>query len=115
MRRVSPRSRLMSSVVVMLCACSASAAAVRMVPNAVVAWTAYVSATEGRIQHELASPRGFLGMDFVTDAGAERDAALRGDVVVHKIDTLDTRDRKMDVPSALVHHWRGDVLIPGVT
>jgi hypothetical protein len=102
-------------VVVLLYAGTAHAAAVRLVPDMIVAWTAYVSATQSRIQHELESPRGFLAMDFVRDAAAERRAALSGAVVVQKMETIDARDQKMAVPSALVHHWRGDVLIPGVT
>jgi hypothetical protein len=76
---------------------------------------AYVSATESRIAHELASPQGFLAMDFVSDAAADRRAALSGAIVVQKTETIDAHDRRMVVPSALVHHWRGDVLIPGVT
>jgi hypothetical protein len=112
---VSPRSRMVWSIVVMLCVCTAHAAAVRLFPDTVAAWTAYVSATESRIGRELASPRGFLAMDFVRDAAADRRAALSGTVVVQKTETIDVHDRKMVVPSALVHHWRGDVLIPGAT
>jgi len=103
------------SVVVMLFACTAHATGVRLVPDTVAAWTAYVSATERRIGHELSSPQGFLAMDFVRDAAADRRAALSGMVIVQKTETVDAHDRKMLVPSALVHHWRGDVLIPGAT
>jgi hypothetical protein len=103
------------SVVLMLFICTIHAAAVRLVPETLAGWTDYVNVTESRIRHELASPSGFLAMDFGRDAAADRRAAVGGTVVVQKMETIDARDRKMAVLSALVHHWRGDVLIPGVT
>ncbi len=114
MSAFSVRSRIAWSVV-MLGVCTADAAAARLFPDTVVAWTAYVSATESRIAHELESPQGFLAMDFGRDAAADRRAVLGGTVVVQKTETIDAHDRIVVVPSALVHHWRGDVLIPGAT
>ena len=67
-------------------------AAVRLFPETIAAWTAYVSATESRIARELASPRGFLAMDFVKEAAADRQAALSGAVVVQKTETIDAHD-----------------------
>jgi hypothetical protein len=109
------RARTGWSVVLLLFVCTAHAAAVRLASDTLVGWIAYVNATETRIQHELASPSGFLVMDFVEDAAADRRATLGGTVVVQRMETIDARDRRTIVPSALVHHWRGDVLIPGVT
>jgi hypothetical protein len=114
MRPSSLRSRP-AHVVVMLWVCAAGVAAAHLYPETAVAWTAYVSATENRIGRELKSPRGFLAMDFVQDAAAERRTVLAGVVVVQKMDTIDSHGQPMAVPSALVHHWRGDVLIPGIT
>ena len=99
----------------MLFVCTVHAAAVRLVPETLGGWTDYVNATESRIRHELASPSGFLAMDFGRDVGVDRHAALGGTVVVQRMETTDAHDRKIAVPSALVHHWRGAVLIPGVT
>jgi hypothetical protein len=31
------------------------------------------------------------------------------------MESLDAQERKIELPSALVHHWRGDVFIPGTT
>ena len=105
----------MKPAIVMLCVSTAGVTAAQLYPEAAVAWTAYVSGTESRIGGELESPRGFLALDFVQDAAAERRQVLGGDVVVEKMATADAQGRKMAVPSALVHHWRGDVFIPGTT
>ena len=103
------------AVVAMLCVCTAGVAAAQLHPETVAAWTAYVSATERRIGRELESPRGFLAVDFAEAAAAERREVLNGGVVVEKMETIDSQGRKIAVPSALVHHWRGEVLIPGTT
>ncbi len=88
--------------------------AAHLKPEAAVAWTTYLSATESRIARELRSPRGFLAIDFQRDAATERRAVLGGAVVVQREETLDARGEKIDVPFARIHHWRGDVMIPGV-
>ncbi len=89
-------------------------AAAHLNPEAAVAWTTYLSATESRIARELRSPRAFLAIDFERDAATERRAVLDGAVVVQKVETLDARGEKIDAPFARIHHWRGDVMIPGV-
>ena len=105
----------MKPVIVMMCLCAAGVDAAQLYPETAVAWSAYVSATEGRIGSELESPRGFLALDFVRDAAADRREVLGGEVVVQKMETTDAQGRKIAVPSALVHHWRGEVFIPGTT
>jgi hypothetical protein len=94
---------------------AAGIVAAHLLPESSAGWTAYVSTTERRIGHELRSARGFLAMDFGQEAAADRRAVLGGAVVVRKMVTTDVRNEGMHVPSALVHHWRGEVLIPGVT
>ena len=118
MRLLSSRVRTAPVVAlsaVMLLASAAGLAAAHLGPETAAAWTAYVSATEQRIRGELASSRGFLAMDFARDARAGRRAVLGGAVVVQKMETTDANGGTMEVPSALVHHWRGEVLIPGMT
>jgi hypothetical protein len=39
---------------------------------------------------------------------------LGGEIVIRHMDTLDSRGQILEVPSALVHHWRGAMLIPHV-
>lgn len=110
------RTALLPSIVaMMLLASAAVVAAAHLAPGSAVAWAAYVSATEHRIRRELAASRGFLAMDFAGDASQSRSAVLDGAVVVRKMATTDGHMRTMEVPSALVHHWRGEVMIPGIT
>ena len=115
-RLVAPGSRMaVLAVILLLSASTATLAAARLYPQAVDAWSAYVSVTEGRIRQELGSSRGFLGMDFGRDAASERRDVLNGAIVVRMMQSSDARGRPMTAPSALIHHVRGDVLIPGVT
>ena len=64
MRLAPPGFRIAAVALLLVIAASRTGAAARLGLDAVGAWSAYVSATEGRIQRELASPRGFLVMDF---------------------------------------------------
>jgi hypothetical protein len=102
-------------VVVMLLGSAAGLAAAHLCPESVAAWTRYVSATEARIAGELKSSRGFLALDFAPDAAAVRRAVLAGDVMVEPMGTTSAGGAPIDVPSAMVHHWRGAVLIPRMT
>jgi hypothetical protein len=102
-------------VAVALTGSSAAITAAHLYPEATAGWTAYVTATEARIARELRSPRGFLALDFAPNAAVARQALLAGEVVVDEMETHDARGETIDVPSAMVHHWRGAVLIPKMT
>src|SRR5882672_6583975 len=91
---------------------SAGLAAAHLCPESVAGWNAYVSATEARIARELKSSRGFLALDFGAGAAMARRAVLSGEVIVEPMETTGGRGEAIDVPSAMVHHWRGAVLIP---
>jgi hypothetical protein len=82
-------------------------------------WTAYVDATERRIATELAdgsSPSDrFLVQDFMPSASRLRRDVLAGTVVMDKMRPTGKGGDALEVPSALVHHWRGAVFIPGTT
>lgn len=99
----------------MLAVNTAVAAAAHLYPEAVAAWSRYVSVTESRIQRELESPRGFLAIDFLQDAPSLRRDVLAGGIVIEKGQSVDAQGRSLTVPSALIHHLRGDILIPGIT
>jgi hypothetical protein len=107
---------LKPAVVALMVVGSASGlAAARLCPEAAAAWTAYVAATEARIGRELKSPRGFLALDFAPNAAAARQAVLAGEVVVDEMETRGAHGETIEVPAAMVHHWRGAVLIPRMT
>ena len=81
----------------------------------VTAWERYVTATERRIAAELENPERFLAQEFGDDAARARRAVLAGEVLVDNMETRAADGRKIDVPSGAIHHWRGSILIPGVT
>jgi hypothetical protein len=111
--RLSRRGLRLGAFVLVIGLGTAVLAAARLQPETVGAWASYVAATERRIARELASPHGFLALDFVQNPAEERRQVLAGAVIVQKMTALDARGRNIDVPSALVHHWRGEILIPG--
>jgi hypothetical protein len=84
-------------------------------PEAVAAWGAYVSATEARIDAEIAAPGGFLGQDFDRDGAALRREVLVGSLPIAERETAGAGGEKIDVPFARVHHWRGAIFVPGAT
>ena len=113
-------TRPVSALAAALLVSSSSLAAAHLYPETVTAWNAYVAATERRIAFEVKeafkSPSaGFLALDFTPGAAEARRALLAGEVVVEPMATVTDRGAAIDVPSALVHHWRGAVLIPKMT
>ncbi len=96
-------------------AAAASAAAAELKPETVRAFDRYVELTEERMRAEVEGRSPFLWLDRL-DA-AERDVVLArlrsGEVVVERLETRDGGD-EVDIPSGMVHHWMGTVLIPGV-
>ena len=81
----------------------------------VAAWERYVAATERRIAGELDDGERFLVLDFAGGAAEARRKVLAGGVVVERMEARDAEGRKIKVPSGAVHHWRGSILIPGIT
>jgi hypothetical protein len=84
-------------------------------PETETGWTAYVAAAEQRMTRELSSSEKFLALDFTPSAAADRQAALAGTVVIRRQEAVDAAGDVMEVPSAMVHHWRGVVFIPRTT
>ena len=93
---------------------TAPADAAELKPQTVEAWSVYIQATEQRIEGELSSADRFLIHDFHEEADKELAAIRRGDVLVRKMETRDDGG-SIDVPKGAIHHWRGSVLIPGVS
>jgi putative flippase GtrA len=96
---------------------SAKLEAAELRPATMQAWADSIQATERRIAEELASPKGFLALDFqqAHEAEAERRAALSGRIPVAKMATVGQDGARIAVPDGMIHHWRGSVYIPGVT
>lgn len=94
---------------------TAGLGAAELKDKTVAAWERYVAATERRIAGELADGKGFLALDFAGGAAEARRKVLAGGVVVERMQARDAAGRRIKVPSGAIHHWRGSILIPGVT
>ena len=99
-----------------MAASAATAAAAELKPQTVRAFDRYVELTEERMRAEVEGRSPFLWLDRL-EAG-ERDEVLArlgsGEVVIERLETRDGGD-EVDIPSGMVHHWIGTVLIPGAT
>ena len=86
-------------------------------PQTIAAWDRYVSATVQRIDRELASSAGFLVLDFqpAGRAAADRQALARGETLIEEMKTRDAGGDEIDVPAGSIQHWRGAVLIRGLS
>jgi hypothetical protein len=106
--------RTPSAAVLVLALSGATVAAATLTPAALAGWGTYVAATERRIARELSAGDRFLAQDFDPQSATNRRALIGGAVLVEPVEATDEQGRSIDVPSALVHHWRGAVFIPGV-
>jgi hypothetical protein len=107
----------MLAVVFVAILMSTPASAAVLKPETIEAWEKYIRHTEERIEKELQSVDGFLVLDFQDPhkTAATRAAAMRGEVLVAKIRTVDHNGKKISVPSGMIHHWRAIVFIPKVS
>lgn len=82
-------------------------------PGTLGGWDQYVTAVESRRQTESGRTDRFLVTDHHATAASDRQALMAGQLVVHRVDSpaLDA----IEVDDAMVHHWRGAVLLRGVT
>lgn len=77
-------------------------------PAAVATLNVYIGAVDARLGKEHAEPAGFLG-----GVAADPQKAIRlrrGELVIEQL----TPAAGLDLPGALLHHWRGTAFAPGV-
>lgn len=87
-------------------------------PETLEAWGAYVTREEQRIERELAEGGDtFLVFDRLgsREAAAAMQRLLKGEVAIVPRGETGGHGSGASVPSGLVHHWLGAVLIPGAT
>jgi hypothetical protein len=92
-------------------------AAADLKPETLEAFSRYVSLTEARIQNQVADPKRFL---YVEQLPAPRRFQVfaelkQGRIFMDHIETRDASGGEIDAPGALIHHWVGDVFIPGAS
>jgi hypothetical protein len=78
-------------------------------------WNRYVAAIEARRRGESAGRRPFLLMDAGPGRAADRQTIMAGQLLVKKVDDPVPGQRLVEVQDAMVHHWRGAVLLRGAT
>jgi hypothetical protein len=86
-------------------------------PATLAGFSRYVGATETRIGREVADLNAFLYVDRLS-AGRRNEvlAALRhGQTFMERLETSDACGEKIEAPNALIHHWVGDLFIPGAS
>jgi hypothetical protein len=94
---------------------SAEAVAGGPQPRTLDAWHAYVASTEARIESELTAAGPFLGSDRTDERDKTREAIARGDIPIAALSTVDDLGQTLDVPGGTIAHWRGAVLLPGMS
>jgi hypothetical protein len=67
-------------------------------PEALAAWEKYARLTEARIRQELGKETG------------ERPGSA---IDIRRVRTLDQAGAAVKAPGAMIHHWKGTVLVPG--
>lgn len=90
---------------------------VELEPNTLAGFNRYVDASEARMDKDAARPDDFLYIEGLPESQrAEALATLqRGEVYMQRLETHDASGADIEVPDGLVHHWLGDVFIPGAT
>lgn len=87
-------------------------------PETLKAWDEYITREEQRIEQELAEPGDvFLVLDRIggTAAADARTRLQRREVVILPRGQTKGHGSGAAVPSGLIHHWLGAVLIPGAS
>lgn len=84
-------------------------------PEAIEGWQRYVTAVESRRAEEVKTQVRFLVMDTEAGGASDRRAVLSGALVVRSMEAKDPSGGVVGVPSAMAHHWRGAVFLPGVS
>jgi hypothetical protein len=102
-------------VAVVALAANVAVVGAELKPETRAAWREYAAAVEQRRARETADGSRFLVLDFLADREADRRALTSGAVVVRSMPAPTRAGREIDIPSGLAHHWRGAVLIRGVT
>jgi len=90
---------------------------VELKPQTLKAFESYGRFTEARIDKQRMRPETFLYIDTLPDSkrGEVQAALKRGDVFMERLTTLDAAGKEIDVPGGIIHHWVGDVFIPGLS
>jgi hypothetical protein len=90
---------------------------VELKPKTLEAFERYVRATEARIDQQRVQPERSLYIDSLPDPKRDgvKTVLAHGDIFMERLVTRDASGREIEAPGGLIHHWVGDVFIPGVS
>lgn len=109
-------SRSLPVVLCLLAAQGLSVTGAELKADTLEGFRHYVRATEARIDRQVEHPAGFLYVDGLAPERRSEvnDKLRRGEIFLERLVTRDTAGRQIEIPDGQVHHWIGDVFIPGV-
>jgi hypothetical protein len=90
-------------------------AAAELKPKTLQAFHRYVAAAEARMKREQRSPDDLLYIETLPKSQFDSIMASlkQGEVYVQPVRIRDANSGSLDVPDGMIHHWVGDVFIPG--
>lgn len=89
--------------------------AAELKPKTLKAFDQYVAAAETRIKRDENHPNDFLYIESLPKPDYEAAMAdlKQGGIRVQRVITHDAKGNPIEVPNGMIHHWVGDVFIPG--
>ena len=92
-----------------------TARAATLKPETAAAFNQYVAATQTRLDADALAGR-FLVVDGLDDVKQQQayEQLQHGELFITRRETLQA-GRPIRVPGGMIHHWAGDIFVPGVT
>lgn len=89
--------------------------AAKLSKKTVEAFNHYVEVAEARMKRGQSHPNDFLYIETLPKPqyGAALSMLKHGGIYVQPIQTLDAKGQSINIPGGMIHHWVGDVFIPG--
>ena len=86
-------------------------------PETVEGFQRYVVATEARVRKQVARPDSFLYIDGLSQQRRSEVQQLmkQGKIFIERLESRDASGNVIEAPGGLIHHWIGDVFIPGAS
>ena len=86
-------------------------------PATTKAFERYVQAAEARMAREGRQAGDFLYIEQLPKPQYDQVMSMlkQGQVYVARLQTLDAEGKAINVPGGMIHHWIGDVFIPGTS
>ncbi|TAM84622.1 MAG: hypothetical protein EPN47_00455 [Acidobacteria bacterium] len=89
--------------------------AAELKPKTLQTFNHYVALAEARMKRDESHPNDFLYIETLPrpDYDSIMETLRQGQVYVQPVRMLDADGDSIDVPDGMIHHWVGDIFIPG--